>query len=172
MQTQDILANELARWEIERHKWIESEKAGRDIGFEAAMEDWVQEHGRSWLQQQRRAKQEDYIFCERRRHRRFPIGLHVRLEHEQMVIQTTTRDINILGFSCRLPVHIPEHSFLGVTLKPCHTENPQEHHVFRYTSRVIKTTPHEYGIDTVIPFNETVRDYFRDQTELFKKYYD
>ena len=27
--------------EINRHLWIESEKAGRDIGFEAAKEDWL-----------------------------------------------------------------------------------------------------------------------------------
>jgi len=26
--------------EIERHKWIESEKAGRDLGFEAVI-DWI-----------------------------------------------------------------------------------------------------------------------------------
>ena len=29
------------RDEILRHKWIESEKAGHDIGFEAALFDWV-----------------------------------------------------------------------------------------------------------------------------------
>lgn len=32
--------NELQLQEIERHKWIESEKAGRDLGEEAAM-DWI-----------------------------------------------------------------------------------------------------------------------------------
>lgn len=32
------------REEILRHKWIESEKAGQDIGFERAMIDWKRHH--------------------------------------------------------------------------------------------------------------------------------
>jgi len=36
------------REEILRHKWIESEKAGRDIGFERALLDWLIHHRRSW----------------------------------------------------------------------------------------------------------------------------
>ena len=32
------------REEILRHKWIESEKAGRDIGFERALTDWIIKH--------------------------------------------------------------------------------------------------------------------------------
>ena len=30
--------------EIDRHKWIESEKAGHDIGFDRAMFEWVRHH--------------------------------------------------------------------------------------------------------------------------------
>lgn len=36
------------REEILRHKWIESEKAGRDIGFEHALTDWIVKHRSSW----------------------------------------------------------------------------------------------------------------------------
>lgn len=36
------------REEILRHKWIESEKAGRDIGFEKALLDWVMRHRSGW----------------------------------------------------------------------------------------------------------------------------
>jgi hypothetical protein len=36
------------REEILRHKWIESEKAGRDIGFERALLDWVMRHRSGW----------------------------------------------------------------------------------------------------------------------------
>jgi hypothetical protein len=36
------------REEILRHKWIESEKAGRDIGFEQALTDWIIKHRSSW----------------------------------------------------------------------------------------------------------------------------
>jgi hypothetical protein len=36
------------RDEILRHKWIESEKAGCDIGFERAMLSWLIKHGTNW----------------------------------------------------------------------------------------------------------------------------
>ncbi len=36
------------REEILRHKWIESEKVGHDIGFERALLDWVMRHRTSW----------------------------------------------------------------------------------------------------------------------------
>ena len=36
------------REEILKHKWIESEKAGRDIGFERALTDWIIKHRSQW----------------------------------------------------------------------------------------------------------------------------
>jgi len=36
------------REEILRHKWIESEKAGQDIGFEKALLDWIVKYRSSW----------------------------------------------------------------------------------------------------------------------------
>lgn len=42
---QEFLAE---RDEILKHKWIESEKAGYDIGFERAMTDWLVNHSAAW----------------------------------------------------------------------------------------------------------------------------
>lgn len=42
---QEFLAE---RNEILRHKWIESEKVGRDIGFERALLDWIRKHRENW----------------------------------------------------------------------------------------------------------------------------
>ena len=36
------------REEILKHKWIESEKAGADIGFEKALLDWIVRHRSNW----------------------------------------------------------------------------------------------------------------------------
>ena len=36
------------REEILKHKWIESEKAGHDIGFERALTDWIIKHRANW----------------------------------------------------------------------------------------------------------------------------
>jgi hypothetical protein len=43
---QEFLAE---RAEILKHKWIESEKAGYDIGFERALSDWLANHRNGWL---------------------------------------------------------------------------------------------------------------------------
>jgi hypothetical protein len=43
------------REEILRHKWIESEKAGRDIGFEQALTDWIIKHRSSWRKNRQNA---------------------------------------------------------------------------------------------------------------------
>jgi hypothetical protein len=39
------------RAEILRHKWIESEKAGVDIGFERALMDWIVKYRSAWYAQ-------------------------------------------------------------------------------------------------------------------------
>jgi len=36
------------REEILKHKWIESEKAGHDIGFDQALVDWMVNHRQAW----------------------------------------------------------------------------------------------------------------------------
>ena len=42
---QEFLAE---REEILKHKWIESEKAGTDVGFEKALLDWIVKHRAEW----------------------------------------------------------------------------------------------------------------------------
>lgn len=42
---QEFLAE---RDEILKHKWIESEKIGHDIGFERALLDWIRNHRDKW----------------------------------------------------------------------------------------------------------------------------
>lgn len=51
---QEFLAE---RQEILKHKWIESEKLGYDIGFERALMDWIRNHREKWRSQRRREVQ-------------------------------------------------------------------------------------------------------------------
>jgi hypothetical protein len=46
----DPLAEELRSQveEIKKYKWIESEKAGRDIGWDKAANEWMQTHFPAW----------------------------------------------------------------------------------------------------------------------------
>jgi hypothetical protein len=55
LSTSDLLRNsslyrefQAERDEILKHKWIESEKAGQDIGFEKALTDWIVKHRSKW----------------------------------------------------------------------------------------------------------------------------
>ncbi len=60
MSGDDLLRNsslyrefQAERDEILRHKWLESEKAGCDIGFEAALTDWILKHRSKWRRSRR-----------------------------------------------------------------------------------------------------------------------
>jgi hypothetical protein len=54
-ETSDLVKNSVLykeflaeREDILKHKWLESEKAGHDIGFEKALLDWIVKHRSAW----------------------------------------------------------------------------------------------------------------------------
>ena len=49
IESKKLLRNKRVIEEINRHKWLESEIAGYDIGFEAAAEDWLKKHAAVWV---------------------------------------------------------------------------------------------------------------------------
>ena len=63
--TQSALYREFAaeREEIMRHKWYESEKAGRDIGFEQALVNWVVHHRANWRAARRHGTADSSLNC-------------------------------------------------------------------------------------------------------------
>jgi hypothetical protein len=44
-----FLKDEMALAEIRKHKWIESEKKGYELGFATCALDWIQKYGDQWL---------------------------------------------------------------------------------------------------------------------------
>lgn len=48
---QEVLAE---RAEVLKHKWIESEKVGHDVGFEKALLNWVLFHRSSWRKERKK----------------------------------------------------------------------------------------------------------------------
>jgi hypothetical protein len=52
---QEFLAE---REEILKHKWIESERLGYDIGFERALLDWIRKHREGWRAARRQLQQQ------------------------------------------------------------------------------------------------------------------
>ena len=45
------------REEILRHKWLESEKVGIDVGFEEALTGWMVKHRSEWRKRRQAARQ-------------------------------------------------------------------------------------------------------------------
>ena len=50
------------REEILKHKWIESEKAKQDIGFERALLDWIVKHRAAWRKHRQNLKSTQLVF--------------------------------------------------------------------------------------------------------------
>ena len=46
------------REEILRHKWLESERSGHDIGFEKALLDWIVRHRSDWRARRQAVQQQ------------------------------------------------------------------------------------------------------------------
>ncbi|MDF1752061.1 MAG: DUF4032 domain-containing protein [Verrucomicrobiales bacterium] len=53
---QEFLAE---REEILKHKWLQSEAVGHDVGFDAALVDWALNHRSKW-KQKRSSKEESH----------------------------------------------------------------------------------------------------------------
>jgi hypothetical protein len=49
------------REEILKHKWIESEKEGRDIGFERALTDWIIKYRSTWRKSRQAVTLHGYV---------------------------------------------------------------------------------------------------------------
>jgi len=57
-KTYSFLRDELVLQEIRKHKWLESEKLGYEVGFASAAYDWICRFGNDWLKHQITLSQE------------------------------------------------------------------------------------------------------------------
>ena len=51
----EITLHKAEQLEILKHKWLESEKVGYDIGFESAQESWDKYHAQDWRMSKKKA---------------------------------------------------------------------------------------------------------------------
>jgi hypothetical protein len=49
IEAKKLLSDRRVIEEIKRHLWLESEKAGYDIGFDRAAEDWLENYAVAWI---------------------------------------------------------------------------------------------------------------------------
>jgi hypothetical protein len=74
---QEFLAE---REEILKHKWLESERLGYDIGFERALLDWIRKHRDSWRAHRRATLQQQPAGGPVAANSRGPVPLEKHLE--------------------------------------------------------------------------------------------
>ncbi len=102
--------------EIRKHKWIESQKAGREIGFASAAVDWIKKYGKQWKKIYSKEFKDKSIFLERRRYRRFKLDCLAELIKNNILILADVVNINFFGLLCKTDEYLQMGTKIGVHL--------------------------------------------------------
>lgn len=103
--------------EIRKHKWIESQKAGREIGFATAALDWINKHGSAWQRIHIKDEKTSTLFMERRGFRRFNFNGRVELLKDNTpALSGEPVNISLEGLLCRTNGYLLPGSTLDINL--------------------------------------------------------
>lgn len=165
-----FLKDELAIMEIRRHKWIESQKRGAEMGFASAAIDWINKYGNDWLIARLDSKDEDNLFMEKRVYRRVDrrIPLQIRIHQDRYI--SHTKDINLVGLSCVLSKEQIPQSKAKVMIDFGH-KNLRNNKTCIFESKIervsqVKAVDNHTYYKVFLPFPEDVRNYLRINKEL------
>lgn len=164
-----FLKDEMALMEIRKHKWIESEKCGQEIGFATAAMDWIKKHGMNWQRTRIFPENIDLTFLERRNHRRYSHHVPVYIKTKKQWIKSTISNLNLVGFVCSSPIPFFANQPIEIMIK--FKKFLFVGSKFHLTTRVQRLQPvaavekkPRYNI--FVPFDESVRDYLRFHPEI------
>ena len=87
--------------EIRRHKWLESEKAGAEVGFATAALDWITRYGEAWKAIHVKDATDYTVFLERRKFRRFKPATIIDLVKNGIAHTAQVIDVSVLGILCK-----------------------------------------------------------------------
>ena len=169
--TYSFLRDELALMEIRKHKWIESEKAGAEIGFATAAHDWINKYGYTWKQFRLDSTDNQDILTEKRSYRRFKCHLPIifTLTHDRFA--SFTSDVGLIGFSCTIPVYLRENTTVKVIIRFPRDGTLKQADQFQFESTVLRASPLAQKKSSLchnvfLNFNEDVRDHLRENPYL------
>jgi hypothetical protein len=167
-----FLNDTLAIHEIRKHKWLESEKQGQEIGFATAALDWIKKYGQQWYLFRAEHQQGADPFSEKRQFRRFERKFPLRIKISDKQIECQTDNINLLGLACTIPESISTDETADVTIlfpKPESPRNPENRIRFRTRiARVSNPTAAVQGCpcNVFLPFPERIKDFIREHSEM------
>ncbi|MDD5431709.1 MAG: PilZ domain-containing protein [Candidatus Omnitrophica bacterium] len=117
MEKYSFLKDPRALAEIRKHKWIESQKAGREIGFATAACDWVDKYGQPWKENHVKEGKNYSAFIEKRRFRRFRLDCDIELKNDAASLMAHRVDISYFGVSCITSNYLNAGSRLNIHLR-------------------------------------------------------
>jgi len=166
-----FLNDTLAIHEIRKHKWLESEKQGQEIGFATAALDWIRKYGQQWYLYRSEHKRDSDPFSEKRQFRRFQMRIPLRIKINNKQIECQTDNINLLGLACIIPASITPDEPADVTLlfpEPNARRNPENR--LRFQTRIARVSnptalPGRQSY-VFLPFPEEIKDFIRGHSEI------
>jgi len=87
--------------EINKHKWLESEKAGKDIGLEVAAVDWLHKYSDSWHKYYSQRACGESIFIEKRELRRFELSAYAKIVSGEGLCFGKVVNLSFVGLLCQ-----------------------------------------------------------------------
>jgi len=163
-----FLQDELALVEIRKHKWLESQKERREIGFATAAVDWVRKYGTEFKNFRLASRDPGKWFEEKRLYRRFSYKAPINLGFPDSTVTGYITDFNLIGLACTVPQELDEEQPTDITIdfadflkKPVPVLRFRSH-----VARAVKASDassSEYKV--FIPFSEKIRNYLRVQLQ-------
>ena len=163
-----FLQDELALVEIRKHKWIESEKSGKEISFATAALDWIKKYGQDWKNYRFGLQSNQNIFSEKRHYRRFSYQWPIQLKINDHHIVSQTHDINLIGLSCDVPSFVAQDTSAEVVVSLHAQGNAKKESKLQFQSKVKKIAKQKgKSFNKVfVPFTEEIRNYLRANAGL------
>ena len=138
--------------EIRKHRWIESQKAGREAGFPSAAVDWIKKYGEKWKRIHAQEYRNEEIFLERRKYRRFKLQGMVQLLRESISIFAKPIDLSFFGLLCRTDEGLSLGSNIKVRMSLELQQSKKDLECFGRIERVVCVGLNRY--DVFLSFNE------------------
>ncbi len=164
-----FLKDSLALMEIRKHKWIESEKYKKEIGFATAAVDWVKNYGNTWKLARLGTSNDIDVFVEKRRYRRFSVNFPIEIMFNDIVIKTSSTNISLLGLCCETRLCLKDVSSLEIRINFSNQRSKTSHLFKAQTLRSSKKNMSrgETIYKNVILFDEHLRDVLREHCTSF-----
>lgn len=141
--------------EIQKHKWLESQKQGREIGFASAAMDWIKNYGEAWKKIHAVEKKDKRVFIEKRKYRRFNLNQLIKLVKDNVVFLGEGVNLSFFGLMCKVREFLPVGSRVNAYV-PIELETGEKIICPGTVERIIHIKPEKYEL--FLKFDNTCQE--------------